>query len=203
MSDVSDLSLLGAMALFAFVTSVTPGPNNMMLLASGVNFGFKRTIPHILGITFGHFILLMTVGAGLDMLLERYPHAFLVLKTMGFAYLIYLSWKIVHSGAPNRNGNPSSKPLSFIGAAAFQWVNPKAVMMAIGYFSNYMPANSSTTYVILTCIMFCIVNVPSTSIWAALGTQLERWLHTPQSRRIFNWTMAVLLIVSMLPVLIS
>ena len=200
---MSDLSLLGAMALFAFVTSVTPGPNNMMLLASGVNFGFKRTIPHILGITFGHFTLLMTVGAGLETLLSLYPNAFLAMKALGLAYLIYLSWKIVRSGAPSRNGNPSSKPLSFIGAAAFQWVNPKAVMMAIGYFSNYMPADATTTYVVLTCIMFCVVNVPSTSIWVALGTQLERWLHTPKSRRIFNWTMAVLLVLSMLPVLIG
>ncbi len=200
---MSDLSLLGAMALFAFVTSVTPGPNNMMLLASGVNFGFTRTIPHIFGITFGHFILLMTTGAGLEKLLEVYPDAFMVMKVLGMAYLIYLAWKIVHSGAPDPGDKHSSKPLGFIGAAAFQWVNPKAVMMAVGYFSNYMPKDASTTYVVLTCIMFCVVNVPSTSIWVILGTQLERWLHTPSSRRIFNWTMAILLVVSMLPVLLG
>ncbi len=200
---MSDLSLLGAMALFAFVTSVTPGPNNMMLLASGVNFGFKRTMPHIFGITFGHFILLMATGAGVEKLLEVYPDAFMVMKTLGMAYLVYLAWKIVRSGAPSRSGNSSSKPLGFIGAAAFQWVNPKAVMMAVGYFSNYMPPDASTTYVVLTCIMFCVVNVPSTSIWVVLGTQLEHWLRTPSSRRIFNWTMAVLLVVSMLPVLLG
>ena len=200
---MSDLSLLGAMALFAFVTSVTPGPNNMMLLASGVNFGFKRTIPHIFGITFGHFILLMATGAGVEKLLEVYPDSFLVMKALGMAYLVYLSWKILRSGAPNPSGKQSSKPLGFIGAAAFQWVNPKAVMMAIGYFSNYMPKDASITYVVLTCSMFCVVNVPSTSVWVVLGTQLERWLHTPSSRRMFNGVMAVLLVVSMLPVLLS
>lgn len=198
-----DLSLLGAMALFAFVTSVTPGPNNMMLLASGVNFGFRRTMPHIFGITFGHFILLTTTGAGLEKLLEIYPDAFMVMKALGLAYLVYLAWKIVRSGAPNPGAKPAGKPLGFIGAAAFQWVNPKAVMMAVGYFSNYMPQDASTTYVVLTCMMFCAVNVPSISIWVLLGTQLERWLQTPSSRQIFNWTMAILLVLSMLPVLLG
>jgi len=126
--------LVAAMAMFAFVTSVTPGPNNMMLLASGVNFGVKRTVPHWLGVSLGHFVMLLLVGAGLESLLKAYPFVYQVMKVVGFAYLVYLAWGVARSGAPERNGAEATKPISFFGAAAFQWVNPKAWIMSIGYF---------------------------------------------------------------------
>jgi threonine/homoserine/homoserine lactone efflux protein len=196
-----NFELLGAMAMFAFVTSVTPGPNNMMLLASGLNFGVKRTLPHWVGVSWGHFVMLLWVGAGLEGLLKAYPFVYQVMKVVGFAYLVYLAWGVARSGAPQRNGDEATQPISFLGAAAFQWVNPKAWIMAIGYFSNYMPTDASLTFVVLTCMMFSTINFPSVGLWVWLGAKLERYLQQDNWRRAFNGTMALLLIASMVPVL--
>jgi threonine/homoserine/homoserine lactone efflux protein len=196
-----NFELLGAMAMFAFVTSVTPGPNNMMLLASGVNFGVKRTLPHWLGVSLGHFVMLLLVGAGLESLLQAYPFVYQVMKGVGFVYLLYLAWGVARSGAPERNDDEATQPINFLGAAAFQWVNPKAWIMAIGYFSNYMPTDASLTFVVLTCMMFSAINFPSVGLWVWLGAKLERYLQQDNWRRAFNGTMAVLLIASMVPVL--
>ena len=196
-----NVELVAAMAMFAFVTSVTPGPNNMMLLASGVNFGVKRTVPHWLGVSLGHFVMLLLVGAGLESLLKAFPFVYQVMKVVGFAYLVYLAWGVAQSGAPQRNGEEAVQPITFLGAAAFQWVNPKAWIMAIGYFSNYMPTDASLTFVVLTCFMFSAINFPSVGLWVWLGAKLERYLQRNSVRRVFNGTMAVLLIASMVPVL--
>jgi len=195
--------LLASMALFSFVTSVTPGPNNMMLLASGVNFGFSRTIPHMLGISSGFFVMLLAVGAGLEKIFNLYPFFYQVMKVAGFSYLLYLAWGIARSSAPTeaKGAAVTTAPLGFIGAAAFQWINPKAWMMAVGYFSNYMPADASMAVIVLTCLMFALINLPSVSLWGVMGSQLERYLRNDSWRRKFNWLMAFLLVVSMMPVL--
>jgi threonine/homoserine/homoserine lactone efflux protein len=198
----SNLQIILSMALFAFVTSVTPGPNNMMLLSSGVNFGFKRTIPHILGISLGHLVMLLAVGAGLGQLFESFPIAYQIMKFVGFGYLVYLALGVATSPAPSQVASADKKPLSFIGAALFQWVNPKAWLMAVGYFANFMPANSSPTFIFITCAMFSLINCPSVAVWALLGVKLNEYLNQDVSRRIFNWIMAGLLIISMLPVLL-
>jgi threonine/homoserine/homoserine lactone efflux protein len=190
-----NVELVAAMAMFAFVTSVTPGPNNMMLLASGVNFGVKRTLPHWLGVSLGHFVMLLLVGAGLESLLKAYPFVYQVMKVVGFAYLLYLAWGVA------RNGEEAAQPITFLGAAAFQWVNPKAWIMSIGYFSNYMPTDASLTFVVLTCFMFSAINFPSVGLWVWLGAKLERYLQSNSVRRVFNGSMAVLLVASMVPVL--
>lgn len=195
------LEWVAAMAMFAFVTSVTPGPNNMMLLASGVNFGVRRTLPHWLGVSLGHFVMLLLVGAGLERILNAYPFVYQAMKVLGFAYLVYLAWGVARSGALERNGDESTQPISFMGAAAFQWVNPKAWIMSIGYFSNYMPTDASLTFVVLTCLMFSAINFPSVGLWVWLGAKLEHFLQQETKRKIFNGTMAVLLVVSMIPVL--
>jgi len=196
-----NLEVLAAMAMFAFVTSVTPGPNNMMLLASGVNFGVKRTLPHWLGVSLGHFVMLLLVGAGLESLLKAAPFVYQVMKVVGFVYLLYLAWGVARSGAPERHGEDATQPISFLGAAAFQWVNPKAWMMAVGYFSNYMPTDASITFVVLTCMMFSAINFPSVGLWVWLGAKIEHYLQRDSLRKLFNWTMALLLVVSMIPVL--
>jgi threonine/homoserine/homoserine lactone efflux protein len=196
-----NVELVAAMAMFAFVTSVTPGPNNMMLLASGVNFGVKRTLPHWLGVSLGHFLMLLLVGAGLESLLKTYPFMYQVMKVLGFAYLIYLAWGVARSGAPKRHGEEGTQPITFLGAAAFQWVNPKAWIMSIAYFSNYMPTDASLTFVVLTCMMFSAINFPSVGLWVLLGAKLSHYLQRSTVRRVFNGTMAVLLIASMVPVL--
>jgi threonine/homoserine/homoserine lactone efflux protein len=173
----------------------------MMLLASGVNFGVKRTLPHWLGVSLGHFVMLLLVGAGLESLLKAYPFVYQVMKVVGFAYLLYLAWGVARSGAPQRNGEEAAQPITFLGAAAFQWVNPKAWIMSIGYFSNYMPTDASLTFVVLTCFMFSAINFPSVGLWVWLGAKLERYLQSNSVRRVFNGSMAVLLVASMVPVL--
>jgi threonine/homoserine/homoserine lactone efflux protein len=191
--------VLPAMALFVFVASVTPGPNNTMLLASGVNFGYKQTLPHLLGISVGHFILLMAVGNGLEAVFNIYPVTYQAMKIIGVSYLMYLALKIIRSNTLESDQAKQARPLSFIGGAAFQWVNPKAWMMSIGFFSTYMPEESSMTFVTLSCLMFSLINFPTISLWAGLGTKMVHYLQNIRLRTMFNWMMALLLIISMIP----
>lgn len=195
------LELLGAFVLFAFVTSITPGPNNMMLLASGVNFGIRRTIPHMLGISIGFLLLVVAVGLGLHQLFERFPVTYTTLRYAGGAYLLYLAWKIARSGAPEAKGENSAKPMTFLQAAAFQWVNPKAWVMAVGAIATYLPANSWIGNVVLIATLFAVVNLPSVGVWTILGSLLRRWLEDPLRLRLFNFGMAALLVASLYPLL--
>jgi threonine/homoserine/homoserine lactone efflux protein len=124
--------LLLAFILFAFVSSITPGPNNTMLLSSGVNFGFNRTIPHMLGISCGFALMVLAVGFGLGAVFKAYPILYTVLRYAGAAYLLYLAYKIATSGPAEDGDQSNTRPMSYLSAAAFQWVNPKAWVMAIG-----------------------------------------------------------------------
>lgn len=196
-----DWKIVIAMGMFAFASSITPGPNNMMLLSSGVNYGFKRTIPHMLGISTGHFVMLLAIAAGLDQFFQAFPIGYQVMKVVGFSYLLYLAWRIAFNQAPLKRGESAGHPLGFMGAALFQWVNPKALLMAITYFSTYMPIHASNTFIFFTCLMFTAINLPCLGAWVLLGTQLERVLSKPQQRQTFNVVMALLLILSMVPVL--
>ena len=193
------LELWVSMALFAFVTSITPGPNNMMLLASGVNFGVRATLPHLLGISCGHFIMLMAVGLGLGELFIRVPVIYQVMQVLGLAYMLYLAWGIVRSGPPPEDAvsNEGSTPLGFWGASAFQWVNPKAWVMTLGYFSNYLPQDAGLLLIAAASMVFSLINLPSIAVWAVMGARMGHYLQVDLYRRIFNWTMALLLVVSM------
>jgi threonine/homoserine/homoserine lactone efflux protein len=197
------LDLLLGFALFALVTSITPGPNNTMLLASGVNFGFNRTIPHMLGITCGFFVLVVAVGFGLGAVFQTYPLLYTVLRYVGAAYLLYLAWKIAHSGPVSESERSEGKPISYLGAAAFQWVNPKAWIMAIGAISTYTPMQGYFTNVIVIAAVFALINLPSVSVWAACGTLLRNVLKDRRWLRLFNWGMAALLVVSLYPLLLE
>ena len=188
------LALLG----FAFVTSVTPGPNNMMLLASGVNFGFRRTVPHMLGISIGHALMVFLVGLGLAGVFRAWPPALMGLKVASVVYMLWLAWKIAHSGAPGE-GRAKPQPMTFLQAAAFQWVNPKAWAMALGAVSAYVVEPSVLAYAAVAGAFAC-VNLPSVSVWAGAGQALRRWLDGPGRLRAFNWTMAALLVLSLWPV---
>ncbi len=190
--------LLIALLGFAFVTSVTPGPNNMMLLASGVNFGFRRTVPHMLGISIGHSLMVFLVGLGLAGVFKTWPPALTVLKLASIAYMLWLAWKIAHAGAPGE-GSSAARPMTFLQAAAFQWVNPKAWAMALGAVSAYVPEPSVWAYAAVAGV-FSMVNLPSVSVWAAAGQGVRRWLQSPGRLRAFNWTMAGLLVLSLWPV---
>lgn len=190
-----------ALVTFAFVTSVTPGPNNLMLLSSGVNFGFKRTIPHMLGIGFGFFILLLAIGFGLAALLEYMPLFYTGLKFAGGAYMLYLAWKIATSGEISTEDKSSSTPLSFMQAALFQWVNPKAWVMAVTGIATYTAGQDYNSKVVIISLIFALVNLPSVSLWAGLGTLMRKLLTDPFKLRVFNVTMGLLLVASLWPML--
>ena len=192
--------IVAALVVFSFVSSITPGPNNLMLLASGVNFGFRRTIPHMLGVGLGFAFLLLCVGFGLAGLLDRFPVLGVVLKVMGGAYLLWLAWRIARSG-PLESKEGEARPMSFLEAAAFQWVNPKGWMMAVSAMTVYTIHDQRVFSILVVTAVFALVNVPSVSVWCGLGVSLRDWLADPRRLRVFNWTMAALLVASLWPML--
>lgn len=192
--------LLAALIAFAFVTSVTPGPNNMMLLASGANFGFARSVPHMLGISLGHMAMTLILGLGLVGVMLAVPAATLALKVASVVYMLWLAWKLAHAAAPGEAG-AKARPMTFLQAAAFQWVNPKAWAMSLGAVAAYAP-DQSLGAVALVAGVFAATNLPSVSLWTLAGGALRRWLTSPARLTAFNWTMAVLLVASLIPVLL-
>lgn len=189
-----------ALVVFAFVSSITPGPNNFMLLASGVNFGFRRTVPHMVGIALGFASLLLAVGAGLGALLIAFPELHLALKIAGGAYLLYLAWKI---GMSRSMSDPRSagRPMTIMQAAAFQWVNPKAWVLALTAMSVYTDPQAPLASVLIVVVAFTFVNFPSVSSWALFGVMLRGFLADPVRLKWFNITMAVLLALTLWPML--
>ncbi|MVA23159.1 LysE family translocator [Agrobacterium vitis] len=191
---------LVALILFAFTTSITPGPNNMMLFASGVNFGFLRTVPHMLGIGAGFFTLLIGVGLGLGALLAAVPVLYHGLKIAGGLYLLWIAWKIGSSRSLSE-GKAQAAPMSFLAAAGFQWINPKAWVMAVTAMATYTNPEFYWFTVFLVGLVFALVNVPSVSAWAGFGSVLREWLSDPVRLKWFNIAMALLLVVSLWPML--
>ncbi|QDL53689.1 LysE family translocator [Rhodoferax aquaticus] len=199
--ELLPLQLVLSLAMFAFVTSITPGPNNMMLLASGVNHGFAGSLRLLFGIEFGFFILLSAVGLGLGELFVALPMAHTAMKWLGVAYMLYLAWGLAHSAGSGAEGD-GGKTLGFWGAVAFQWINPKAWIMAIGYFSTYVPAGKGPIYLVGMAALFAIVGLPCCAAWALMGQHLRRYLADAKQRQVFNWVMAVLLVLSIIPALL-
>ncbi|WP_182026151.1 LysE family translocator [Vibrio rotiferianus] len=189
---------LGALALFAFVSTFTPGPNNIMLMTSGANVGFKRTIPHMLGITLGFGAMLIMVGIGLMSLFHTYPITHKILKVLSLTYLVYLTYKIVTSSKTEVKDD--YRPMSFLGAVAFQWVNPKGWSMALTAITVYSSGGSWLELASIAGI-FCLANLPSVTFWTAAGIQLQRWLTTPKRVKGFNYGMAALLLLSTIPMI--
>lgn len=189
------ISLLG----FAFVTSVTPGPNNLMLMTSGANFGFSRSIPHMLGIALGFTAMTALLGAGLVGIFHTFPVAYTILKVLSVVYMLWLAWKFAHA-APPGEGQAGGKPMTFLQAAAFQWANPKAWAMALGALTTYAPDQSLFAILVVAGI-FGAVNLPTVSLWTIMGREMRRFLTGPGRLRAFNWTMAGLLVLSLWPVL--
>lgn len=193
--------IFAALVAFAFVSSVTPGPNNFMLLASGVNFGFRRTVPHMFGIAGGFASLLLAVGFGLGALLAAFPALHLVLKVAGGAYLLYLAWRIAMSRSLDTKEGKDGRPMTFLEAAAFQWVNPKAWMMAVTAMAIYTSPQAPVDSVLLVSLAFTLVNFPSVSIWAGFGTAMRGFLADPVRLKWFNIAMGLLLAASLWPML--
>ncbi len=190
--------LLIAFSIFAFVGSITPGPNNVMLLSSGANFGFRRTIPHMLGITIGFSIMVLLVGLGLGSIFEKYPIIYTVLRYFSAAYLVYLAWKIAHA-EPVEAAITTQRPLTFFHASMFQWINPKAWVMVAVAVTTYASEQHYFANVLMISVLYILFVLPSGVIWSVGGIWLRRYLSKPLHLRIFNISMAILLILSLYP----
>ena len=196
------LDALAALTLFAFVASITPGPNNLMLLSSGTRFGFRRSIPHMLGVMLGFPLMITVIGLGLARLFTEFPLVQTVLKVASIAYLLYLAFKIATAPTPTvDDGKSSARPLTFLQAAAFQWVNPKGWTMALTVLSAYMPPTDPWRGLAIIATLVVLINVPVVTLWTAMGIQLRRFLCQPKKLRAFNLIAAGLLVASLYPVI--
>ena len=197
---MTTLYALAALTLFALASSITPGPNNLMLLSSGTRFGFRRTIPHMLGVTLGFGLMIGLIGLGLARLFTLFPALQLVLKVVSVAYLLILAWKIATSAPPTGEEAGRGKPLTFLQAAAFQWVNPKGWTLGITAMSAYLPPVGPWLGPLLVAVVAMAVTAPSVALWTTIGMHLRRFLDQPAKLRAFNWTAAALLVFSLVPV---
>ncbi|HEI9867024.1 TPA: LysE family translocator [Proteus mirabilis] len=190
-----------SLAIFSFVTSITPGPNNIMLLASGINFGLKRTMPHAIGVSLGFFVMLLAVGIGIGALIKSSPIVYNILKYLGALYLLWLAWKTAISHSVEQNSNKQGSPLTLLEAALFQWINPKSWMMAISGITLYTSPQYPYISMLLVAIIFTLINFPCVAIWATFGHSLRERLKNPKILKLFNFIMGGLLALSAISVL--
>lgn len=188
------ISLAGPFVLFAFSMSATPGPNNLMLTASGAMHGFRRTLPHMLGITVGCMVLMSAVALGLGAMFQQWPQLQLALKMIGSAYLLWLAWKIGSAPAPDTDvEGRNARPFTFWQAAAFQFANPKAWIMAIsGVASFTLTGDAFVGSAVLVILLMGLTNLPSIAFWAGFGAALGKLMTTARHWRLFNLAMGVL-----------
>jgi threonine/homoserine/homoserine lactone efflux protein len=191
--------LLLAFVVFAAVMYFTPGPNNVMLLSSGLTYGFRRTLPHITGIVIGMAFMIAAVGFGLGTIFIAYPLLQTILKYAGAAYLIYLAAMIAMSGPP-KPGEAGRGPMTFWGAAVFQWINVKGWVMVIGSITAYAAIAAFPWNIVIQTLITLVVGVPATVIWTLFGSALRPVLTSQTAVRAFNIVMAILLLVSLIPV---
>jgi threonine/homoserine/homoserine lactone efflux protein len=196
------LELYSALFVFAFSAAITPGPNNVMLMSSGLNFGVRKSLPHLFGICLGFPVMVLLIGIGLGSIFERFPVTHTLIQIFGVLYLFYLAWMI----ATTKNQEMSttqSKPLNFWQAALFQWINPKAWIMATGAIATYTTLNNHIYQQIgIIAFIFLMTAFPSAATWLFFGANLKRFLQKPKHQHIFNIVMALLLVCSIIPVLV-
>lgn len=187
---------------FALVSAFSPGPNNLMLLSSGMNFGWRKSIPHILGIAIGFPVMIFCVGLGITQIFETYPASLVVMKVLSAVYLLYLAYKIASTRQVNVDSEiKNTRPLTFIQAAAFQWVNPKAWAMALTAISAYTIANNVLFSVLIVIFVFLAVGMMSANTWTIIGLKLRIFLSNPKAFRAFNIGCALILMATLYPVL--
>ena len=197
-----EAKLFFALVSYYFVMFATPGPNNAMLTASGIKFGFKRTLPHLFGIPFGHVIQITLVCFGLGTLFQKYPSIQFYLKWICFVYLIFLGWKII--GSFSNTNKESGRPLKFYEAALFQFINPKAWVVALTAATAFYPSQESffiaTSFVAITAPIVCF---PSICIWALFGNSLRMFIKNTKIKKIIEYILAILLILTGIYILIK
>ena len=193
-------SLLIAFVMFATVMVFTPGPNNIMLLSSGLTYGFRRTLPHVAGITIGFAFMVGAVGLGLGTIFITYPVLQTILKYAGMAYLVYLAVHIAMSGPATPGQDNARGPMTFWGAAMFQWINVKGWVMVIGTITAYAGIAGFPWNIVIQVLLSLLLGTLSCSVWALFGSALRPLLTSPPAVRVFNIVMALLLLASLYPV---
>lgn len=195
------MELYLAVFLFGLSAGITPGPNNIMLMTSGMNFGIKKSIPHVLGVTFGFPIMVILIGLGFSIVFEKHPILHEVIKILGLGYLLYLSW-LIASASPDALEGKKSKPFTFLQAALFQWVNPKAWVVATSSISAYTTLDDNIYWQILMIAgVFFFAALFTAGTWLVFGKGIKQILQSAKQQRAFNITMALLLVASVIPVI--
>ena len=190
--------LLLPLASFCLVSSITPGPNNMMLLASGATFGLRRTVPHIAGISAGCALMVLVLGGALAGTVGRMPGLFTALHVVSTLYLLWLAWRIATATGPHGTG-ARARPFGALDAAGFQWVNPKAWAMVLGAVTSFARPDHLLVDVPSIALVLMAIGLPCIALWAGSGQVLSRFLSHPRALRVFNITMAALLVASIWP----
>ncbi|EPZ8237340.1 LysE family translocator [Vibrio fluvialis] len=194
------MEYLWATILFAISSSVTPGPNNIMVMTSGLNFGVKKSLPLLTGICVGFTVMLLLVGLGFGQLFDLFPMLHLLIKCIGTAYLLYLAWLIARSSDAIQT-TAQTQPFGFMKGALFQWVNAKAWVVATGAIAAFTTVGANfVTQNLTIAATFFVVSFPCVGVWLMFGSLLKKWLQSPKQRQWFNWVMAALLVVSVIPV---
>ncbi len=192
------LPLLG----FALAMYITPGPNNVMVASSAASYGLPATVPHMLGIVFGFALMLVLVSGGVGTALHDWPLLLPAMRWIGLAWMLWLAWKIATAPLPHEGGR--RRLLGFVGAVGFQWINPKAWLIALGAASAFLlPGAPLGMQLLRIGIVFLACGMPCLLFWALLGSGAGRLLRSPRHFRIFNLAMAGLLVLSVVPVLIE
>jgi len=201
MQEIYTIAMLISITSFTLAGVLTPGPNNIMLLSSGLTFGYKNTIPHILGIILGFTLMVVCVGLGIGALFEMYPFIFSILKYLGISYLFWMAWHIASSkGGISTKGSSKDKPFTFLQAAIFQWVNPKAWVMAITSTATFTTsAEHAFVQVLIIAFIFLLSGVISCNTWTLGGVYIKKLIKNELHVRVFNITMAILIVASILP----
>ena len=194
-------SLISSFIVFCFVSAITPGPNNLMLLASGANFGIRKTLPHMFGIVLGFSFMIIVIGFGLAQVFDIFPALYTILKCIAVIYLLYLSYKIAATNSKIISEKSISTPITFLQAVIFQWVNPKAWTMALAAVAVYTPQPITNSHIIFVSLVFGIIILMSINVWLLLGVQIRHFLTTAARLRTFNFAMAFLLILSLYPII--
>ena len=196
-----------ALIAFAFTAGITPGPNNIMLMTSGVNFGFRRSIPHMSGVCVGFPLMVAVLGIGFGATIVALPKFQDAVSAIGVLYLLWLSWQIASADTGEglqQKGETRSAPMSFLAACAFQWVNTKAWVMAIGILGVYAPRGVGfATGLTIVLVVIAATAVITSVLWTAFGTALSSFLRTPLRLRVFNVTMALLLVATLVPAVVD
>ena len=187
--------------MFGVIAAITPGPNNVMLTTTGLNFGVRRGIPHLLGICIGFPVMLALIGLGFGTLFQLYPVLHEIIKIIGIVYLLYLAWKIANSSGGISTVS-QSRPINFWQSAAFQWINPKAWIMGSSALAAYTTLDDSFfVQVAIVCVTFMVITFPCAGVWLFFGAGLQKFLRDPAHLKLFNIAMALLLVGSILPVI--